>query len=202
MLQCPTSTPVVVNIQRQPSRYPLIPSSLRYRSLLAPQALRLCAQRLRLWWSTSTLPLGHPLAQNSVPSASIPVSVDNPRARRSCYQSDLESNLHSSIRPTTANRAFFFTTPATSPLTICPPSSLARVCSPLMMPVDTGANASALSAYLLRGSGESPLTSDQPKTQTSQAQATGALDMRTVRFPPSLGQLERGTSCVECLFPG
>ena len=89
------------------SRYPtLIPSSFRYLSLLAPQALRLCAQRLRLWCSTSTRPLGNPLAQNSVPSASIPVFVDNPRARRSCYHSDLESNLHSSIRPTTTN-AFF-----------------------------------------------------------------------------------------------
>ena len=150
----------------------------------------------------STLPLGHPLAQSSLPNASIPVSVDNPRTRRSCYQSDLESNLQSSIRPTTTNRAFFFTTPATSRLTTCPPSSLARVCSPLMMSVDPGSNASALSAYLPRGSGESPLTSDQPKTQTSQMQATGALNMGTVRFCPSLGQLERGTSCIKCLLPG
>ena len=69
------------------SRYTtLIPSSFRYLSLLAPQALRLCAQRPRLWCSTSTLvPLGRPLAQNSVLSASILVFVDNLRTRRSCY---------------------------------------------------------------------------------------------------------------------
>ena len=71
-----------------------------------------------------------------------------------------------------------------------------------MLLVYPGARHYSFSPFLPRGSGESPRASDQPTMQTSQPQATGALDMGKIRFSPSrLGKLERGTSCVKRSLP-
>ncbi len=132
--------------------------------------------------------LGLPIAY---PTSLLPLPMGN-------LESNLHHPTHSSTRPTPTDRTFFFTIPSSPPLTTCPPSSLVRFCSPPMLLVYPGARHSPLSPYLLRGSGESPPPSDQP---TTQPQATGAHDMGKIRSSPSLGELQRGTSCVKRSLP-